>query len=640
MDRRTCTTYRICASYKPIYAVLTVLLLLSSLCSVAVNASDSDAASVSAGSTSPTTPPSSAASSPSSSSSSASASASVTATSIRSYCSLLQRLSSLLFTPTAATTAVHLITNYTTSASTRQQAIDYTRLCTHIYIPNWDRRLFIDPAAVAQSTPLYREKLDYSDYNDNEDSSEDSINDSDNEDVIAERPQLRRCNIAHILAGRGFSAALRNILSSLSASSQRTLVRQRCTLAATLQMSAVTPLHILALYADDQAGYMYVNASTSDTAENTTATTATTATSTATTTATDSNTTISASVQPANVLTASLLINAGANVSSAAEPHALRPLALAAERGHVAVFLYLLSQYPSSLLSAGDSELDFMCLHPPPISVDTDSDEIKEWWHQYKQMELRFQTELKRLTSSTDLSPLKRTEEYIAMQQRREQWRGMVLRERPWVLTAAEKALLQADIATLQALQYALMSNRTVIVEHLLSPSSQPLSSKLLKQRINRRLYEGRGDTLLHGAVMKGYITIVQLLLSAGADPSLPTHDGLSLLRLAVTEKQFEMETFLKKYLREKRQPEIVKDKKTVERDANTDTQADTAATTSETAATTEIHSHSSSQQQRPTSAYEQAKARRRAEREAATTAATTATSASSSSSYTNKDEL
>jgi hypothetical protein len=130
-------------------------------------------------------------------------------------------------------------------------------------------------------------------------------------------------------------------------------------------------------------------------------------------------------------------------------------------------------------------------------------------------------------------------------------------------------------------------------------------------EALNVRSHQGRGDTVLHGAVVHGLREMTELLLAHGADLSLQSHDSLTVLQLALQYKHLDLAAFLETKLKEARPPaktvrlpehasalermkKAVEDKKKREQQEQPQQQQQqpTADSTS-TAAAEEAHAHS-----------------------------------------------
>jgi hypothetical protein len=96
------------------------------------------------------------------------------------------------------------------------------------------------------------------------------------------------------------------------------------------------------------------------------------------------------------------------------------------------------------------------------------------------------------------------------------------------------------------------MSDRLDIVRLILSGPSQGYR---ILPRINERSHGGRGDCILHGAVIQGSLEMTQLLLEHGADPTILSHDQLTVHQLAIQYKQFTVAAFLETHLKTVRPP-------------------------------------------------------------------------------------
>lgn len=95
---------------------------------------------------------------------------------------------------------------------------------------------------------------------------------------------------------------------------------------------------------------------------------------------------------------------------------------------------------------------------------------------------------------------------------------------------------------------------------------SGPPDASRLRRRVNERAFDGRGDCLLHGTVVHGLLEMTQVLLANGADPTILSHDGLTVRQLAVQYRQPELIAFLDQHLRKVKPPvrtRKVKDTKT-----------------------------------------------------------------------------
>jgi ankyrin repeat protein len=77
---------------------------------------------------------------------------------------------------------------------------------------------------------------------------------------------------------------------------------------------------------------------------------------------------------------------------------------------------------------------------------------------------------------------------------------------------------------------------------------------------INIRSWNGQGDTILHGAIIKGYSDIVILLLNNGADINLLSYDKQSCLQLTDTFKQVKIRKILEQWIEKQNKEEIIEE--------------------------------------------------------------------------------
>ena len=99
-----------------------------------------------------------------------------------------------------------------------------------------------------------------------------------------------------------------------------------------------------------------------------------------------------------------------------------------------------------------------------------------------------------------------------------------------------------------KTLQLSVVSNRLGVVRMLLSTPAYGLSS-----RLNERAHGGKGDAVLHGAVVHGLVEMASLLIDRGADVAMRSYDGLTALQLAQQYERRDMAAMIEKRLKEVR---------------------------------------------------------------------------------------
>ena len=109
-------------------------------------------------------------------------------------------------------------------------------------------------------------------------------------------------------------------------------------------------------------------------------------------------------------------------------------------------------------------------------------------------------------------------------------------------------SLLSLAAELFKTLQLSVVSNRLGVVRMLLATPAYGLSS-----RLNERAHGGKGDAVLHGAVVHGLVEMASLLIDRGADVAMRSYDGLTALQLAQQYERRDMAAMIEKRLKEVR---------------------------------------------------------------------------------------
>jgi ankyrin repeat protein len=383
---------------------------------------------------------------------------------------------------------------------------------------------------------------------------EEGADDGADLDVKRIRPRLYRASLVHVLSMRGFDEALEAVLSFIPEGANRTeTVNSGSLLSGSVRMFGATPLHLLAMYAPDS----------------------------------DSPSPSQSPPAHGNLVAAQLLLAAGANMSRSIDQQSdLTPLVFAAERGRMSLFRFLLDQRVRPSLGYTSFE---------QFERAPGSDEEKEYlvWLDHRRRIL--EQEMDGLPLLDEEGGLMAWADYL-------EWFES---QRP--LTAEEQANQQLRTELRRALELSVVANRLDVVRLLLEG---PYDGYGLAgpEALNVRSHQGRGDTVLHGAVVHGLREMTELLLAHGADLSLQSHDSLTVLQLALQYKHLDLAAFLETKLKEARPPaktvqlpehasalermkKAAEDKK--KREQQEQQQQQQTADSTSTAAAEEAHAHS-----------------------------------------------
>ena len=237
---------------------------------------------------------------------------------------LCQRIARLPYIPSSASTAVDLIRAFRLSGPLEARDADgefeWEYQVPRVRISRMEARSFPNSVEIQRSRPWHAAEVPVSDLPLDAEGADEGPNmgEADVDDGIdLARPRLLRPNLLHILAARGFHAAIAELFALMSAETRNNAVRSIASVEATLQLIGATPMHLCALYAPDDES-------------------------------------------ESNVAAAKLLVQAGANLTAEidATEGGLSPLVFAAERGHARLFAYLLSaSLPASYFTPTESQV-------------------------------------------------------------------------------------------------------------------------------------------------------------------------------------------------------------------------------------------------------------------------------------------